>query len=165
MTPLLKFTESETDLLARTADALSAYMGKPVLAEIIDDQDAGFEWVLFAIPLIPDEPTGDKQIVQAGGPGARFLGNLGGLTLDPSEQIECELLWAIQLSELEGAHYIKVDSEGEEVAWTDELADILPFALTGPSPEDEDLDDGGGDDDDDGNDDGDDDENLPPTRH
>lgn len=147
MTPPLKFTDTEIDLLARTADALSAYMGKPILAEVIDDREAGFEWALFAIPLAPNEPTEDKQLVQAGGPGARFLGNLGGLTLDPSEPLECELLWAIQLSELEGARYIKVDSDGEEAAWADELADVLPFALTGAS--DEAADDGDDDDDED----------------
>lgn len=148
MTPLLQFTDADTELLTRTADALSAYMGKPVLAEIIDDRDAGFEWALFALPLAPDEPTADRQTVQAGGPGARFLGNLGGLTLDPSDTIECELLWAIQLSELEGARYIKVDSEGDEVAWTDALAEILPFAVDGPSADDEEPIDDDDDDDD-----------------
>ncbi|MBV6273023.1 hypothetical protein KVP09_08855 [Alcaligenaceae bacterium CGII-47] len=157
MTPPLKFTDTETDLLARTADALSAYLGKPVLAEVIDDQEAGFEWALFAIPLIPDEPLEDRQRVQVGGPGARFLGNLGGLTPDPSEPLECELLWAIQLSALEGARYIKVDSDGEEAAWADTLADVLPFALTRPSSEDdassyEDEDE-------------DDEDDLLPTRH
>lgn len=149
MTHALKFTDTEIDLLTRTADALSAYMGKPILAEVINDQEAGFEWVLFAIPLAPNEPTEDKQLVQAGGPGARFIGNLGGLSLDPSDSLECELLWAIQLSELEGARYIKVDSDGEEAAWADALADVLPFALTGAEGEDEVVDDEGEDDDDD----------------
>lgn len=158
MTSLLKFTDTEIDLLTRTADALSAYMGKPILAEVIDDQEAGFEWVLFAIPLTPNEPTEDKQLVQAGGPEARFLGNLGGLTLDPSEPLECELLWAIQLSELEGARYIKVDSDGEEAAWADTLAEVLPFALTGAADDDKAADDENDEDDDD------DDDDLLPSR-
>lgn len=154
MTQALKFTDTEIDLLTRTADALSAYMGKPILAEVIDDREAGFEWALFAIPLAPNESTEDKQLVQVGGPGSRFLGNLGGLTLDPTESLECELLWAIQLSELEGARYIKVDSDGEEAAWADELADVLPFALTGETGEAAD----------DENDEDDDDDDLLPSR-
>lgn len=157
MTPTLKFTDTEAELLARTADALSAYMGKPVLAEIIDEEEAGFEWALFAIPLIPEQSTEDKQLVEVGGPGARFLGNLGGLTLDPSEPLECELLWAIQLSEQDGARYIKVDSEGEEAAWANTLADILPFALTDLTPEGEEFDEDEDEDDDD-------DDGLLPSR-
>lgn len=154
MTLSLKFTDTEVDLLARTADALSAYMGKPILAEVIDDQEAGFEWVLFAIPLAPSEATEGKQLVQVGGPGARFVGNLGGLTPDPTEPLECELLWAIQLSELDGARYIKVDGDGEEAAWADALADVLPFALTGASDEAVD----------DEHDEDDDDDDLLPSR-
>ncbi|KAG1241936.1 hypothetical protein G6F65_023268 [Rhizopus arrhizus] len=37
------FSASELDMLAKTADALSAYLGKPVLAEVILG-DEGTEW-------------------------------------------------------------------------------------------------------------------------
>ena len=78
--PDLNFTAEELDLLGRTADALSAYMGKPVLAEVVDASETGFEWVIFAIPLDVEDGGEDKVIVQIGGPGARIVGNKGGLT-------------------------------------------------------------------------------------
>jgi len=129
MTPPLEFTDAEADLLGRTADALSAYMGKPVIAEIIVETDEGFEWALFAVPLAPGEDASERRVVQAGGPGARFVGGLGGLRLEDDQPLECEFLWAIQLCDLEGVRFIKVDGEGEEVAWTDTLPDLLPFDL------------------------------------
>ncbi|MDN5844222.1 MAG: hypothetical protein L0H54_12345 [Alcaligenaceae bacterium] len=129
MSTTLRFTDAEADLLGRTADALSAYTGKPIIAEIVTNDEAGYEWVLVARPLTPEESVNDTLTVQAGGQGARFLGNLGGLSLDHDDPLECELLWAIQLSDLEGVRYIKVDHHGEEVAWTNVLTDVLPFAL------------------------------------
>src|SRR3546814_8619226 len=60
---------------------------------------------------------------------------------------DCEYLWAIQLSDLEGVRFIKVDQEGEEVAWTENLQDILPFVMAdeadigGDSDIDDDYDD------------------------
>lgn len=134
----LIFTADELDLLGRTADALSAYMGKPVLAQVIDAQETGFEWVIFAIPLGIEEELKDQVVVQVGGPGARVLGNQGGLILADNDIFDCDYLWAIQLSDLEGVRFIKVDQEGDEVAWTDDLKDILPFAVSDePLPDDE----------------------------
>ncbi|MFA5597410.1 MAG: hypothetical protein WDA26_07575, partial [Pusillimonas sp.] len=43
---------------------------------------------------------------------------------------DCEYLWAIQLSDLEGVRFIKVDHDGEEVAWSDDIGGILPFELS-----------------------------------
>jgi hypothetical protein len=147
----LVFTAEELDLLGRTADALSAYMGKPVLAEVVDASETGFEWVIFAIPLdVADND--DKVIVQVGGAGARILGNRGGL--DPSDDIyDCEYLWAVQLSDIEGVRFIKVDQDGEEIAWSDDLHSVLPFALSDApladiDEDDEDGEDDSGDDDD-----------------
>ncbi|MFV0282266.1 MAG: hypothetical protein ACK5JE_00540 [Castellaniella sp.] len=125
----LAFTPTETDLLGRTADALCAYLGKPVIAEIVSEPEDGYEWALFALPLGPAGEADDRPRVQAGGPGARFLGNTGGLDLSDGQALDCEFLWAIQLSDLEGVRYIKVDAQGEEVAWTDTLTDLLPFEL------------------------------------
>ncbi|TCU99054.1 hypothetical protein EV686_104153 [Paracandidimonas soli] len=142
LSPELSFTESEIDLLARTADALSAYMGKPVLAEIIDDADIGAECVLFAVPLAPGDEREDIVKVTIGGEDARFVGNRGGLSADDDDPMECEFLWGIQLSDLEGVRFIKLDGTGEEVAWTSDLRDILPFALIEDIvPEDDDDDD------------------------
>ncbi|MGB6240875.1 MAG: hypothetical protein WBF69_00160 [Castellaniella sp.] len=136
---MLTFTAAEADLLGRTADALCAYMGKPVIAEIIAEPDEGFEWALFALPLSPDDDAQDRQHVQVGGPGARFLGNGGGLDLSDGQPVDCEFLWAIQLSELEGCRYIKVDAQGEEAGWSDELSELLPFELSETElPDDED---------------------------
>lgn len=135
---LLTFTAAEAGLLGRTADALCAYMGKPVIAEIITETDAGFEWALFALPLGPDDKD-DCTRVQAGGPGARFVGNSGGLDLSDGEALDCEFLWAIQLSELTDSRCIKLDASGEETGWSDDLAELLPFQLSDiEQPDDED---------------------------
>src|SRR3546814_2184714 len=77
----LTFNASELDLLGRTADALSAYMGKPVLAEVADAEETGFEYTVFAIPLETADTEQDKVIVQIGGDKARLLGHKGGLTI------------------------------------------------------------------------------------
>lgn len=142
MTLPLAFTPAEADLLGRTADALCAYMGRPVVAEIVPEAEEGYEWVLFALPLAPQDEDGDVPRIQAGGPGARFVGNCGGLDLSDGQPVDCEFLWAVQLSDLEGVRYIKVDAQGEEIGWTDTLTDLLPFDLQEAElpPEDEDED-------------------------
>jgi hypothetical protein len=136
-----RYTAEEIELLGRTADALSAYMGKPVLAEVMDAEETGFEWVLFAVPLGTDEQTDDITVVQVGGTGARLLGNKGGLELGAGDIYDCEYLWAIQLSTQEGVRFIKVDRNGDEVAWTDDLHEILPFDLIDEAFSDSDDDD------------------------
>lgn len=148
--PLL-FTADELDLIGRTADALSAYMGKPVLAEVIDAEETGFEWVIFAVPLDVEDNPEDMVVVQIGGAGARIIGNQGGLVIADDDVFDCEYLWAIQLSDLEGVRFIKVDQEGEEIAWSENLRDVLPFVMVDEpvSDDDDDLDDDDPDDDDD----------------
>ncbi|MBF6618528.1 MAG: hypothetical protein ITG07_17610 [Candidimonas sp.] len=160
----LVFTADELDLLGRTADSLSAYMGKPVLAEIMDADETGFEWVIFGVPLDIEDQPDDYVVVQIGGPGARLLGSTGGLNVADGDVYECEYLWAIQLSDLEGVRYIKVDQDGDEVAWTDNLAEVLPFVMAEDAMDDDD-----GNDLDDEDDDDDpydlDDRNEPRTLH
>lgn len=156
--PSLAFTADEIDLLGRTADALSAYMGKPVLAEVMDAEETGFEWVIFATPLDVHDDADEQVVVQIGGAGARLIGNTGGMTIADGEVFDCEYLWAIQLSDLEGVRYIKVDQSGEEIAWTDSLRDILPFALHDePLPDDSEAQDEDSDEDDD--------DDLPDAGH
>ncbi len=145
---LLRFTEAELDLLGRTADALSAYRGRPVLAELIDAEELGYEWVVFGSPLDVSDDAAELPVVQMGGPGARLLGGRGGLPELAEAPHECEYLWAIQLSDLEGVRFIKVDGSGEESGWTDDLADLLPFEMTEvPPANDDDDDDDAGDED------------------
>ncbi len=147
----LVFTTDELDLIGRTADALSAYMGKPVLAEVVDADETGFEWVLFAVPLDVEDKADDLVIVQVGGPDSRIIGNQGGLVIADGDVFECEYLWAIQLSDLEGVRFIKVDQEGEEIAWSENLRDVLPFVMADEAVSDDidDLEDDKPDDDDD----------------
>lgn len=143
----LTFTDEEIDYLGRTADALSAYIGKPVLAEIIDADETGFEWVVFGIPLDVADDAENHVIVAIGGQNARIIGNKGGIDIK-DEVYDCEYLWAIQLSDLEGVRFIKVDHEGEEVAWSDDIGGILPFELSDeplPDIDEEDDDSGDGD--------------------
>ncbi|TCT05270.1 hypothetical protein [Paralcaligenes ureilyticus] len=157
------FTPDELDLLGRTADALSAYMGKAVLAEVMDAEETGFEWVLFGAPLDAKDEAEDLVTVQIGGAGARLLGNKGGLDIGSDEVFDCEYLWAIQLSTLEGVRFIKVDQQGDEIAWTDDLREILPFHLSDePVPNDGDGDEPEDDDEDDPNGDEGDAEDYPP---
>lgn len=125
----LVFTPEETDLLGRTADALSAYIGKPVLAQIMDADENGFEWVVFAVPLQPQDNPDDHLVVEIGGSNARLLGSQGGLDISTGDVFDCQYLWAIQLCQLENIRYIKVDHEGDEIAWTETLAEILPFNI------------------------------------
>jgi hypothetical protein len=145
--PVLRFTPDELELIGRTADAMTAYMGKPVLAEVINGDDTGFEWVIFGIPLDINEEPEDTPRVQIGGPGSRMLGNNGGMKLD-GDAYDCQFMWAIQLSDLEGVRFIKVDSEGDEVAWSDTLESMLPFdTLNEPEQPDDEGDDADSDDD------------------
>lgn len=159
----LVFTADELDLLGRTADALSAYMGKPVLAEIMDAEETGFEWAIFAVPLDVKDNPDDYVVVQIGGPDARLLGSTGGMTVADGDVFECEYLWAIQLSDLEGIRFIKVDQDGDEVAWTENLSDVLPFVMADDDSQDDDSDDELDDDDDDPYDTG--DIESPRTLH
>lgn len=144
----LRFTQAEIDLLGRTADAMSAWMGKPVLAQVVDALETGFEWVLFAVPLLPDQDVTELTVVQVGGADARIIGNKGGLQITEGDLYDCEYLWAVQLSDLQGIRYIKVDGTGEEIAWTNDLTEIVPFDLSEVSPDDADFPDDNEDDDD-----------------
>lgn len=133
----LRFTEQELAMLGKTADGLSAYMGKSVLAEVGIDDDA--EWVIFAIPIGLDEKPDDKAMhVQMGGPGARFVGNKGGLDLD-NESYDCQYLWAIQITADPEARFIRLDDQGEEFDFSNELSELLPFELSEEDLPDPDL--------------------------
>jgi len=145
-----RFSQAELDMLAKTADAMSAYLGQPVLAEV-STNDEGLEWVGFGTPLDAGDDadeTQDAPHVQLGGPGARLLGQRGGLP-EGADAYDCLFLWAIQISTNEGERFVKIDQDGEESAWSDNLLDILPFSLEeDPLPpldeeDDEDEDDDG----------------------
>jgi len=132
-TPVPAFSETDIELLAKTADAMSAYAGKPVLAEIGSTE--GVPWAVFGVPLGTDEDVDDDTVVwQMGGEGARLLGNAGGLAPAPDDVYACRLLWAIQITETEGEHFIKLDDQSEVIDWSDELADLLPFGVD-PDPD------------------------------
>lgn len=153
----LRFTSAELEVLGRTADALTAWMGKPVLAQVVDSIETGYEWALFAIPLQPEQDASDITVVQVGGPHARLIGNKGGLSIADGDIYDCEYLWAVQLSDIEGVRFIKIDAEGEEVAWTNDLSEIVPFDLSEVHQDDLDISDDPDDDQDDEDDDPDDD--------
>jgi len=139
-TSLTHFGSHELDMLAKTADALSAYLGKPVLAEVVLGEE-GTEWATFGIPLAQGAPADEQPHVQMGGPQARLLGNRGGLDPADNDTYDCLYLWAVQITLAEGERFVKLDQSGEETAWSDDLADILPFALHDePLPDDDDDD-------------------------
>ncbi|NLY65667.1 MAG: hypothetical protein GX070_12065 [Alcaligenaceae bacterium] len=130
MTNKLTFTEQELELLGKTADALSAYMGKPVLAEV-DVTEDGFEWVVFGVPLdVSDQPEDDEIVhIQMGGPSARLLGNGGGLEDGAKEIYDCEFLWGIELINEDNIRFVRIDYSGEKVQWSETLEEMLPFAM------------------------------------
>ncbi len=133
----LRFTEQELAMLGKTADGLSAYMGKAVLAEVGMDDDA--EWVIFALPIGTDEkPDESAMHVQMGGPGARFVGNRGGLDLD-NETYDCQYMWSIQITEDPEARFVRLDEHGEEFDFSNQLSELLPFDLTDEELPDPDL--------------------------
>ena len=135
------FSSQELDMLAKTADALSAYLGKPVLAEVVLGEE-GTEWATFGTPLAPNAADDDQPHVQMGGPQARLLGNRGGLNPADDDTYDCLYLWAVQITLAEGERFVKLDQAGEEAAWSDDLADVLPFALhDDPLPDDDEDDD------------------------
>lgn len=126
--PALRFAQTELDMLAKTADALSAYLGQPVLAEV-GTSDEGAEWAAFGTPFDEGEAADTQRPrVQLGGLGARLLGQSGGLP-ESDQPYDCLFLWAVQLSAVEGERFVKIDADGEESAWSDELAEVLPFSL------------------------------------
>lgn len=125
--PTLTFNNAEVELLARTADALSAYIGKPVLAEIMDAEETGYEWVAFAIPLDINEDDTNIPVIQIGGAKARLIGSQGGVHIDSNETYSCRFLWAIQCADLGPVRYIKVNQEGDEIGWAETLTELLPF--------------------------------------
>ena len=64
---LTRFSSTELDMLAKTADALSAFLGKPVLAEVVLGEE-GTEWVTFGVPLDEKAEADESQVhVQLGG--------------------------------------------------------------------------------------------------
>ncbi|WP_019936568.1 hypothetical protein [Bordetella sp. FB-8] len=126
----LRFTQAELDMLAKTADALTAYLGRPVLAEVDTDED-GAEWVTFGSTLDEKDKSAadeDRLHVHLGGKEARLLGQSGGLP-ESADAYDCLYLLAIQLSANEGERFVKIDRDGEESAWSDVLAEVLPFSL------------------------------------
>src|SRR5690625_1480157 len=96
----LTFSNADIELLARTADALSAYIGKPVLAEIMDAEETGYEWIAFAIPLDINEDDTNIPVIQIGGANARLIGSQGGVHVNANETYSCRFLWAIQCADI-----------------------------------------------------------------
>ncbi len=128
------FTEHEIALLKKTAEALTAYLGKPVIAEI-DTTEDGFEWVAFGVPLdIADENPDDIVTIEMGGPGARLVSESSDLENPEDEVYACEFLWGIEISDIENARFVRIDFEGEEVEWGDTLEVMLPFGMQEPEP-------------------------------
>ncbi|NEN76583.1 hypothetical protein F9B74_09730 [Pelistega sp. NLN82] len=123
------FTKEDIELLSKTVEALSAYMGKPVLAEI-DVTEEGYEWIAFGTPLeVNQDVDPEAVIMQMGGPSARLIG-ASALLEDFNRSIyNCEFLWGIQVGE-PPLTYTRIDYHGEEVDWSDDISLLLPFGMT-----------------------------------
>ncbi|MDY3331074.1 MAG: hypothetical protein SOX43_03840, partial [Pelistega sp.] len=122
------FSPTEVELLAKTVEALSAYMGKPVLAEI-DVTEEGYEWIAFGTPLEVGKDIDEEAVImQMGGPSARLIG-ASALMEDFNQSVyECEFLWGIQIGE-PPLRFTRIDYQGDEVDWSEDLAMLLPFGL------------------------------------
>ena len=149
------FTDHEISLLTKTAEALTAYLGKPVIAEI-DTTEDGLEWIAFGVPLdVADNETDDIVTMEMGGPGARIVSQSSDLETPEQDVYACEFLWGIQITDIENARFVRIDFEGEEVEWSDNLEELLPFGMKEPDPEDLLVDDEGEEEDDD--------DDVPPA--
>jgi len=133
----LTFSETELAMLGKTSDALTAYMGAAVLAEV--GETDGVQWVIFARALDQNEPASEDMIhVQMGGPGTRVLGQCGGLETD-KVVYDCEFMWAIEITPETHDRFVRLDPEGEVFDSAPELAMLLPFTLDEPElPDDSD---------------------------
>lgn len=146
------FTDDELEVLAKTADVLSAWTGKCVLCEknITDD---GIEVAIFAQVLdskdainrastedeadeaeephaIEDKDEG--QFLLLGGADSSIIGNAGGLEDIGTQVYECRLLFSIMFNADEGhfaERFILVNDEFELVTTSDELEELVPFSL------------------------------------
>lgn len=134
--PTLVFTDHELAMLGKTADALSAYMGAAVLAELGHTEQA--QWVIFGRALDAQSQAEDDIVhVQIGGPGTQILGQGGGLDT-AATTYDCEFLWAIEITADETERFVRLDPQGEVFDTAPELAMLLPFSLAEPLVTDED---------------------------
>lgn len=125
-----KFTESEMAMLGSTADALSAYMGAAILAEV--DETDGSQWVIFGRVLDENTaPDDDTVHVQIGGNGSLVLGQKGGLETDTTAY-DCEFLWAIEITESIEERYVRLNPQGEVFDASPDLITLLPFSMSDP---------------------------------
>ena len=137
MNTTLTFSDAELAMLGKTADALSAYMGAAVLAEV--GSTDGADWVIFGRALGEDDAVEDDMLhVQIGGAESRVLGERGGLEAEV-ESYDCAFLWAIQITDDPLDRFVRLDQEGEAFEASTTLAELLPFALNEPElpPEDD----------------------------
>lgn len=126
----LHFTAAELTMLGKTADALTAYMGTAILAEI--GQTDGAQWVIFARALADDEtPSDDTVHVQVGGPGSQVIGQGGGLEVN-KVVYDCAFLWAIEITPDSEERFVRLDQQGEVFDVAPELAMLLPFNVAEP---------------------------------
>lgn len=129
--PVLAFSSDELTMLGKTADALTAYMGTAILAEVGETE--GAQWVIFARALAQDEAAGDDIVhVQMGGPGTQVLGQGGGL--DAHQVVyDCAFLWAIEITDDQQERFVRLDPEGEVFDAAPDLAMLLPFHVEEPA--------------------------------
>ena len=143
------FTDEELEILAKTADALSAWTGKCVLCEK-NITDEGVEVAIFAQVLdanaspqqaadadeveephaVKDEDEG--QFLLLGGADSTIIGSAGGLEDISSQIYECRLLFSIMFNADEGQfaeRFILVNDEFELVTTADEIEELVPFSL------------------------------------
>lgn len=125
---MMNFLPPDIEQLEKTADALSVYMGKLVLAEIGKTED-GYEWIAFGTPLENnDEPDSNTVIMQMGGSSARLIGGSAFLEDFNRHVYQCKFLWGIQIGE-PPLRFTRIDAMGDEVDYSDTITDLLPFSI------------------------------------
>ena len=77
----LRFSDAEIDTLVRTADAISAWMGKPA-GTSGRRLETGLSGYCLPSRCYPAKMP-DLTVVQVGGPNARIIGSQGGCNLYP----------------------------------------------------------------------------------
>lgn len=127
--PNAVFSDDDLILLAYTADTLSHFYGRPVLAQLclLDD---GYETVMFALPegIGHDIPALSKRLC-FGGAGTEMLGRKSSLAFHPQAHYYGYLLFALQYTNQPYPAYRLLDSNLQAVSVSRQLGDLVPLRL------------------------------------
>ncbi|WP_028357035.1 hypothetical protein [Brackiella oedipodis] len=129
------FSQNELNLLADTADALTAWTGQAVICSILDLPNGGPQCAVFAMVAGKDEEIAEDQEIVLGGEVSKVLGNAGGVTEIHKTPYLCKILWSVVVAH-DQERFLKFDANGEIIDHAEDLEEILPFSFNDIDPAD-----------------------------